>query len=137
MGRGVRVSRDRARCNARAALYKQHVGRRSPRSSQGHPGNVPMPPMQDKFSHSTESVGRGLEGAQRWRARARATTERAREEVEVRLGHAVRRRASPCASEFTETAAVLCNVPVRNNDETKVSVLRERARARSGTSKQT
>ena len=52
---GGRVSRDRARCNARAALYKQHVGRRSPRSSQGHPGNVPMPPMQDKFSHSTES----------------------------------------------------------------------------------
>lgn len=25
------------------------------RTSQGHPGNVPMPPMQDKFSHSAES----------------------------------------------------------------------------------
>lgn len=89
-----RASRDRARCNARAALYKQHVGRRSPRSSQGHPGNVPMPPMQDKFSHSTESgdelaapSGGGAQGA-----RARALTRRQRRERErkLRLGWATR-----------------------------------------------
>ena len=73
-----RVSHDRARCNARAALYKQHVGRRSPRSSQGHPGNVPMPPMQDKFSHSTESGDELVpprRGAEISRARARDNRE--------------------------------------------------------------
>lgn len=44
------------------------------RTSQGHPGNVPMPPMQDKFSHSAESSRELRHGAAaRWRDREEET----------------------------------------------------------------
>jgi len=43
-------------------------------TSQGHPGNVPMPPMQDKFSHSAESSRELRDGAACWRDERRKST---------------------------------------------------------------
>ena len=37
-------------CSLARSLHKQLIAPLGRGSSQGHPGNVPMPPMQDKFS---------------------------------------------------------------------------------------
>lgn len=105
----TRVSRDRARCNARAALHKQR------RASQSAPAKVTRVmsrcPLCRTNSATPKPVTRSDSGARGGSAGENETaiTRREREDDEVRLGRAVR-QASPWPSEFTETA-VLCNVP--------------------------